>query len=292
MKVLRIKWMLCALMCLISGHIYAQRTITASGTYEFQVPGNMSLDEAKNKAVEYARVQLIADNFGTIVDMNSLTEVSNKNGQSSVEMLTISYSDVKGEWIEDLQKPEFDMDVDKDGKLLINVTVKGRIREIVSADIDLKIKVLRNGVEDRFEADYFKNNDDLYMSFLSPVDGYLAVYLYDGTNVFRLLPYKEQQEGYFKAERNKRYVLFSQEHITYDIPSYQVPELIMATSQTREINRLFVIFSPNKFVQATDSVESDIPYLDYKSFQRWLTRCRNRDNEMMVQEKIITITND
>ena len=53
MKVLRIKWMLCALMCLISGHIYAQRTTTASGTYEFQVPGNMSLDEASGYEQPY-----------------------------------------------------------------------------------------------------------------------------------------------------------------------------------------------------------------------------------------------
>lgn len=291
MKTVNVKWGLCLLLCLVSGRIYAQRIITVEGTYEYQVPGHMSFDDAENKAVEYARVQAIADNFGTIVDMTSLTEVSNKNGQSSVDMMTISYSDVKGEWLEDLQEPRCVPGL-VDGKLQITVTVKGKIREIVSADIDLKAKVLRNGVEDRFEADEFRNNDDLYMSFLSPVDGYLAVYLYDGTNAFRLLPYKDQEGGCFEVRHNERYVLFSRDYVTYDVPSYQVPELIMQTSQPKELNMIYVIFSPNKFVKATDSEESDIPYQDYKSFQRWLTRCRNRDNEMMVVRKNITITNE
>ena len=291
MRIMNIRWVVFLFFSLVPIHSYAQRLITAEGTHTFVAPSSMSPNEAKSKAVELARVQVIADEFGTIVDMTNLTEVSNMNGKSSVDMLSIGYSDVRGEWIEDVQNPVFSMTFNDDFSYQVTATVKGKIREIISADIDFKAKVLRNGEEDCFEGYDFNSNDQLFMSFLSPVDGYLAVYLYDGEEqVYRLLPYKYQEEGYFQIRRNKKYVLFSPRQIIYDMPSYQVDELILNAASPKEVNMLYILFSPNKFIKAMDSDGDGLPSLDHKSFQQWLIKCRNRDKEMIVDRKTITIT--
>lgn len=279
-------------LCLISVNTYAQRIVTGKGTYTYPIPENISIEDAKTIVLEKARLQVIADEFGTIVDMTTVTEVANSNGNSSVEMMSFGESEVKGEWIEDIAAPEFKIDYNH-GCLSITVTVEGKIREIVCADIDFSAKVLRNGVEDRFEGCDFRHGDDLYMSFQSPIDGYLAVYLYTGEDdAYCLLPYIGQTEGYFNVKRNKKYILFSADNASEGLSSAVVDEYNMTASRSKEINLIYIMFSPNKFVKALDN-DSDgvLPRsLDYKSFQKWLIKCRNRDKEMRVQRKTITIS--
>lgn len=277
---------------LCASDVYAQRIVTRGGSYTFPVPENVSIDEAKLMALEKARIQVIADEFGTIVDMTTMTEVRGSEDASSVEMISYGESEVKGEWLEDVDEPEFKVDYDG-GILSVTVTVKGKIREIVSAEIDFQAKVLRNGTEDRFEDHDFKHGDDLYLSFRSPVDGSLAVYLYDGQGeAFCLLPYVGQEEGCFNIRRNERYVLFSSKNTPEEVPSHIVDEYNLTASKDKEVNLIYVIFSPNKFTKALDDFGDELlpRSLDYKSFQKWLVKCRNRDKEMRVQRKTITIS--
>lgn len=283
---------LCAFLLLATADLNAQKTVTRSGSYTYPVPENVSLEDAKKVALEKARIQVIADEFGTIVDMTSMTQIKDSDETSSVEMVSYGLSDVKGEWIEDVESPEYEISYDQ-GVLLVTVTVKGRIREIVSADIDFKAKILRNGVEDRFEDSDFRNGDDFFISFLSPVNGYLAVYLYDGQDmVYSLIPYSGQENGCFDIRRNQRYVLFSPQNASSDISPYVVDEYQLTASADKEVNLIYVIFSPNKFTKALDDASGEFMprSLDYKSFQKWLVKCRNRDVEMRVQRKSITIS--
>ena len=143
--------------------MYAQRTVTRGGTYTYPIPENISIADAKIIALEKARLQVIADEFGTIVDMTTMTEMYDSDERSSVEMISYGESEVKGEWIEDVEVPEYSIDFNQ-GVLMVTVTVKGKIRQIVSADIDFNAKVLRNGMEERFESYDFKHGDQLYMS--------------------------------------------------------------------------------------------------------------------------------
>lgn len=287
-----IRLLLSFFFCIISVNLSAQRIMAGKGTYTYPVPENISIEEAKLIAVEKARLQVIADKFGTIIDMTTMTEVRNVDSKSSVEMVSFGESEVKGEWIEDVIAPEFRIDYNQGG-LFITVTVEGKIREIVSADIDFKAKVLRNGLDDRFEGYDFKHGDDMFMSFISPIDGYLAVYLYDGNNdAYCLLPYMAQNTGFFNVKRNKRYVLFSSADVSEGVSPNMVDEYNMTASKSREVNLLYVIFSPNKFVKALDNDNREVlpRSLDYKSFQKWLVKNRGRDKDMRVERKMITIS--
>ena len=94
----------------------------------------------------------------------------------------------------------------------IDVTVSGKIREISSTPIDLRCKVLRNGDTDRCEDTSFRHGDYLYLSFQTPVSGYLTVYLTDGRTVQCLFPYKGLPVDTMKVDADTRYVLFSRRH--------------------------------------------------------------------------------
>ncbi|MDE6689492.1 MAG: DUF4384 domain-containing protein, partial [Prevotella sp.] len=170
--------------------VFSQKMKTVEGEYTYHAPENVTLEEAKLTALDRAKIQALADEFGTIVSQTNSTHIQNGNGKSDIDFLSIGGSEVKGEWIETTGEPQYHISYDQ-GMLVVKVSVKGKAREIVSAQMEIKTKVLRNGTEDKFESDEFHDGDDLYLSFISPVSGYLAVYLVDAEQkAFCLLPYQ------------------------------------------------------------------------------------------------------
>lgn len=275
---------------LASASIYAQKMVKVDAEYTYVAPENVSLEQAKQTALDRAKIQAIADEFGTIVSQQNSTIVKNQNGESSVDMLSLGGSEIKGEWIETLSDPLYTIDYTPAG-LAITVKVKGRIREIKTAKVDFSAKILCNGTEERFERTDFRSGDDLFLSFRSPVNGFLAVYLVDNnSDAFCLLPYQGQTNGIYPVEANRQYVLFSEEHASKDEKSI-VDEYTMTASESMERNQIYVIFSPNPFTKATDLMLSDgLPrQLNWEDFQRWLSKCRRQDKEMRVEKTIITI---
>ncbi|WP_278775382.1 DUF4384 domain-containing protein [Leyella stercorea] len=260
------------------------------GEYSYIVPENVDLEKAKQIALERLKIQLIADEFGTTISQSNSTLVKNSNSESEADFLSIGGSEVKGEWIETIGKPRFDISYEEN-MLVVRVAAKGRIREIVSSTIDVKSLVLRNGIEDRFESDSFKSGDDLFVSFQSPTSGYLVVYLIDADQrAFCLLPYQNMESGCFPVEANKRYVLFSIKNAAPELKPY-VDEYTMTCSHEQEMNQVYVVFSTNSFVKAIDNKHDEgLPReLSYDDFQKWLAKCRTRDTNMVLKKTTITI---
>lgn len=263
---------------------------TVNAEYLYQLPENISLEEGKNIALQRAQIQAIADKYGTVVTQTASTTISNTNGESSVDFLSIGGSEVKGEWLETIGEPRFEMFTDG-GQMAIKVNVKGKIRENEGCKIPFDVKILRNGTSDADEADRFSSGDNFYLSFSSPVSGYFAVYLIDAEKqAYCLLPYQSIETGNFMTKANKKYLFFHPAHAE-GIDSKLVDEYILDTSVKNEKNRILAIFSPNKFFKATDSQTSiDLPRsLDYASFQKWLSSLKKHDVDMAITEKAITI---
>lgn len=279
-------------MCICPETLCAQQVRKVSGEYIYYVPDNVSLDQAKQIALDRAKVQLIADEFGTVIGNTNVTRTENVNGKSDIYMMSLGESEVKGEWLETIGEPKLEVGYEND-ILYVKVCISGRIREILTASIDLKTKILRNGTEDRFEGYEFRSGDEMYLSFSTPVDGYLTIYLYDGdNNVFCLLPYQSQTTGQIPVKANKDYVFFSSK-LSEDIPSGLVDEYVLTCSKELELNRIYVVFSPNRFTKAVDAQGDDINvprHLEFANFQSWLSKCRMRDLDMTLNVKDITIT--
>lgn len=283
---------LCLTLCLLSlfTMLCAQRTERVRAEYTYHAPENVTLEAAKRTALERAKIQAIADEFGTVVSQSNTTFVTNQNGESNTDFFSLGGSEVKGEWIETIGEPEYAISYEQ-GMLVVRVTVSGRIREIVNAQIDFKAEVLCNGTDLKFARTDFKSGDDLYLYFQSPVDGYLAVYLLDDVSqmVYCLLPYKSSSEGVAPIEHDKPYIFFSAAHAGEN--AHLVDEYTMTCSRPQEHNTLYIIFSPNEFAKAnSNNVDELLPQeLSFEEFQKWLVKGRNRDKEMKVKNFAIII---
>lgn len=286
-----VKKYLCCFICIVfSICCFSQKIKTVDGEYTYVVPENVNLDKAKYIALERLKIQLIEEEFGATVSQSNSTLVKNNNGKSDVDFVLIGGSEVNGEWIETIGTPRYNIYYENN-MLVVSVKAKGRIREIISTAVDVKSLVLRNGIEDRFESDTFKSGDDLYISFQSPTNGYLVVYLVDTEQrAFCLLPYQNMNEGSFNVEANKRYVLFSTQTASSELKPY-VDEYTMTCTHDQEINQLYVIFSTSPFVKAIDNkLEKELPReLSNEDFQKWLVKYRTKDTNMVVKKTTITI---
>ncbi len=272
------------------------------GEYTYYAPQDVSLEAAKITAVEQARIQALAEEFGTLIDETILTTRKNENGESSVNIMAIGESTVKGEWLKDTSSPEISVSYE-DGFLMVKAHVWGVARSIESVPVDIAVKVLKNGTLDRYECrgEQFRNGDELFLSFKTPASGYLAVYLMDEKgDAYCMLPYSGDTDGKFEVKANKPYVLFSSNHAEN---GKICDEYVLTTDKAVERDMLYVIYSPNAFVKANDGAiaekvvvgneELDLPrMLSYKDFQHWLLRNRRMDKQMQVVVKPIEIVNE
>lgn len=274
----------------------AQKMLTASGEYTYHAPENITLEQAKAIAIERAKINIIADHFGTVVEVNNSTIVSNVNGESSVTYRSLGDSKVKGEWIETIGEPKVSVTYEQNMQV-VHVWIKGTIREIKAAKVQFEMAVLKNGIEDRFESDEFRDGDELYISFQTPVDGYVAVYLYDHSGVSRLLPLKHQSDGSQFVTQGERVVFFEHKRSQYypelgrNVESIY-SEYTLYCEEDNELNRIYVIFSPNKFSRPIDNttIGNDMPaMLSSKDFQSWLAKSRKQDVDMCLKIKDIII---
>ena len=276
--------------------VCAQKIHNVKGEYTYYAPENVTPEQAKRTALDNAKLKALADEFGTSMSEDVRSGGKVINGKSEEYFFSQGSSEVKGEWIETTDEPEYDIRYEG-GQLIVTCRVKGKAREIVNAAIDIKAKVLCNGKEDKFESTQFKNEDDLYLSFQSPVNGYLAVYLEgeDG-QVFCLLPYGEQKLGIYPIEAGRRYLFFDPQSASVSERDF-VDKLYMTCGGTAEYNTIYIIFSPNQFTKASDSDKTvqdglTLPrQLPREDFYKWLAKCRKHDVGMNVKKVGVTVEN-
>jgi hypothetical protein len=287
--------------CVVSTMVFGQKqtdihSICGKGTY--YAPANVTIEQAKQIALDRARMDAIEKKFGMIVSQQNSTVVTNENGKSSVIFISVGGSEGKAEWIGDSQDPKYDdikhiKDASGEDMMIVSVSVCGEAREITKAGIDFSTKILRNGTEAKYEDDKFKHKDDFYLMFRSPVNGYLAVYLSDMEKVYCLLPYMNEGSGKRKIKSGKDYVFFSEKHAEPS-ETNTVTEYILTCEKQIEQNFVYIIFSPNEFTKANDyraENETVLPReLSYVDFQKWLSNNRKRDKDMEVRIISVTIT--
>jgi hypothetical protein len=273
--------------------LFAQKTEKVCGEYTYRAPENISVEQAKLTALERAKLEALAEKFGTNLSQDNATFVTNESGQSNMRFLSLSASEVRGEWIEDI-KVEYENPYFEQNMLTVKVSVCGKARKITGAGIDFSAKILCNGTEAKYENDNFKHGDDLFLLFQSPVDGYLAVYLVDETpTAFRMLPYAGDASGRVPVKGGKEYLFFSSKHVAPS-EAHSVTEYTMTCGKQTEQNFIYTVFSPNEFTKANDILSEGeiilVPELPFDEFQKWLTKNRTKDKDMKVEIKSITIT--
>lgn len=273
------KKILLILLLASAGIIQAQtgKTVRAEAGIVYHIPETESRKEALVKAIEEARAEAIRKAFG-----ESVTQTS---GHVNEKMTIYGNTEVNGKWLKDTQSPRVRYRIDSiSGETAIFVHVWGKAQEIKRAEADLKITTKRCSEDGQcIQTTAFHDKDILNFDFLSPVDGFLAVYLQDeDNNMFRLLPSLLNTKGFQEIRANTFY-----ENLLVQMMNSYV-ELI--AFNTVEFNRLHFIFSPNPFtIPIDEEMESGLRWLDYQVFQEWLSKNRTRDTEMQDKTVLLEI---
>ncbi|WP_303013536.1 DUF4384 domain-containing protein [uncultured Bacteroides sp.] len=267
----------------------AQKTEKVCGEYIYYAPADKTLEQAKLIALERAKLQALADEFGTIVSQSNASMMKNENGKTDSHFFSLSSSEVKGEWIENLEEPEYQISYEQN-MLVVKCTVCGKARSVTNKAADFTALILRNGVEEKFADTSFRNGDDMFLAFQAPADGYIAVYLIDqSSTAYCLLPYQQDNDGQQPVKQGEKYVFFSPRSARES--ASLVDEYTLTCKDAVEYNQVYVIFSPNPFTKAIDSrQDSSLPReLSYEKFAEWLSKCRKRDERMGVKKIDIEI---
>lgn len=286
----------CLLFLSVPLWTYGQKVKTVCGEYTYYAPENESLNQARQTALQQARLAALAAEFGMHISQRNVMQERETNGRSYDFFQSLSAMEVKGEWLEDVRQPEYEIRYEQN-TLVVKASVCGKAREIVAGQINFVAHVLCNGTEERFQSDRFKDGDELYLSFHSPADGYLAVYLVDGAgSAYCLLPYQGVADGKVPVKANRDYLFFSKRAATEPFDASVVDEYTLTCADEVENNYLYIIFSPKPFVKASDRTVKTEPgslllprELPFADFQKWLTRNRMKDKEMQVEIRSITI---
>lgn len=260
------------------------KELAVSATCDFLLPAYMSEAEGREIAVSKARLQALADEFGTILSQETWSEMRTDNSSVSSQSLWQSASSlVKGEWIRDTREPMIKKSLTADGSTFLTVTVWGMARPVTTLPVDLKTFVSLPG--GGIPVERFRHDSRFTLNFLSPENGYVAVYLADEEgNVSRLLPFSNEEVSSFGVDAMKQYEFFtSQEGVE--------EQYRFLTNQPKVFNTVFVVFARNEFTRPIDSYDetSNIRVLKKADFFDWVARLRSADRTVQIESLNVEI---
>ena len=288
--------------CFFALSVFAQEktaeAVKVSGEYTYLVPTDMSLDEAKEKALVGAKNEAMGREFGWAVTEDTKMRDVETDDESHSYFNTYSSSEVKGIWLETIGKPKFDVQMDEaTGGLKVHVVVQGLARERVSTNIELDTKLLRN-VNDKSESLSFVSEENFFLFFKSPENGFLTVYLMDEAgDAFCLLPYANQKSGHMPIKADQSYIFFSEQTATDDCKPF-VDEYFFFAEKEMEDHKLYILFSPERLTKASDNsgrflekANLQLPReVKAQDFHEWLTKQKQMDSHLQVVVKDIELS--
>jgi len=263
-------------------------TVKGTATYYGDKTTSRSLCEAR--ALDAAKIDALSKKFGTVVRQELTQSESVRNGTEQSHFLSLSATDVKGEWLGTLEEPEYKVSLDNDGNYIVECRVKGKAREISNRAPDFEALALRNTPHKRHASSDFKDGDYIYLYFTAASDGYVAVFLLsEDMKVMKLLPYPLDTKDEVLVRRNYEYVFFD-ENRAGDFQNVQ-QGLTLSAPDGEEFNKMYVLFSPNKFTMPLmkQPDASMPPMMDFTDFSQWLIKTRAADPEMGVSQSTIRI---
>lgn len=282
---------------------FSQRIFSARGIAKIRLEENMSREETRDIAIQQARQNAIETIFGLYVSKDAYIDVA--DGDTDVRI--ISASELKGEWLKttsEVFSEETRKIKDEYGsrnEIWIVSEVKGKVREIETPLIRYSFET-KNCVLDECETTDFQNGESLYITFISPSDGFLSIYLVDEQKAFRILPYQEMPSSYLHTipvKADKEYIFFSvnKSYDYFENYSYFLTdEIYLETDKEMEFFKVYVLFSPKPFSKPILDAGLDVAgeygipkALTKRNFEVWVQDNRIFDTDFYFQTKNIRV---
>ncbi len=267
----------------------AVKTLKGKATYYAEM--SESPLEAQQKAREMAIYNGIQEAFGSVVSHTVMQEdMLNETGEMS-RFYNSSAFELKGEWISDV-KTEYVSELQKTG-LAVTCEIEFRARQITNQAPAIECATLI-APDLRSLGSRYKDGDNLYASFCSPTtDGYLTVCITDETGtVSRLLPGRSSTSKAFKVTKGYDYVFFDQRRQSDDGSRMDKVNLHVAPGRKMEFNTLYFIFSPEPYAEGPwqrGATRRELPHMPLADFNGWLQKMAMHDPAMTWQALRLTI---
>jgi hypothetical protein len=278
-------------------------------------PERESLTQAKERALELAKINALENAFGTLVMQGNSIYVENKKTGEKVETNTtfkmIGNTAVKGEIIQILKtdvKETIKKEKIKRKKIettYIDCSITIEAKEITDTKIEIQtfplnsLKIIRPNTT-------FYEGDDLFVYFKSPVNGYVTIFLDDNQETQCLLPYRKMPAGFEEAMpvvADKEYIFFSDkpEHNYFDDDFFAEDTYELVSSSEKDLNELYIIFSKqplNKpILNEAEGKQNNLDYQGYHlprtinsdDFKTWLIKIQQTRNDLKIAKEIISI---
>lgn len=272
--------LLIILTALLPLSLCAAKPKKVQGEFRYVGTENQTIAECKRLALEAARLDALAREFGTQISQDIVQQETVSSSGESTLFDARSQTSVKGEWIADEGEPEYKVEMSQDGAPIVYCRVKGTAKELTNDAVEFTCRPLRNGSPDT----NFHSGDRLTLEFRAPTDGFIAVFLIDAAGTaYTLLPYLANTSGQVSVNRGTDYVFFDPERAAKG--SDEVDEMILLTEEDLERNELLIAFSPKPFTRPNDAGNgSEVPRsLSRNDFNRWLTNCKGKDSRFSTQ---------
>lgn len=291
------------LFLLLSGaKAIAQKVRTVTTSAELRVEENMTIAQAKLKVIELARVNAIREAFGeVVVQGNSLFIRNIETGQEVKTQNVfnqIAETYVNGEWLEDVTTPVPRI-FEHNGETWVDVKLTCKVRELAAGKVSFTTQTL-SCPEIKCKTEVFNEGQDLFLSFLAPIDGFLTVYLEVPAEeqAYRLLPYQSDNTvTCYPVKGDVPYILFSEKHnMLVNVKSVDGFTCSLVEQKYTEQNALVVIFSPDNIIEkpvlkGNEEVQKtgNPLHLPIEDFQNWMLRLKKKSPELNVNKSLITI---
>lgn len=263
----------------------AQKIVSVSGECQYQVPETVSIADAKKIAVDRARDDAMAKEFGTVVSQTNTSTTKVVDGKVETDFTSIGGTESKGIWIEDTKEPEINIYCDN-GEITVEAKVWGKAREIKNSETEMDITLLCNGIE----SERFKDKDKFSIDFKAAAKGFVAIFLRTDNlddPIYCLLPYDDENGEPREVKGNTLYTFLSYKDPIY--PRGESKETTLTTEKAVESNTIIIVFSKNKFTMPLSDDGTYVPEIPTEKFQKWLHKNRIHDETWQVIEKTVEI---
>lgn len=262
---------------------------TEMGTFSIKVSINETLAQARERAKQLAQKNAIEKAFGTSVSQESNMSVIDGKSHFSI----VANTRIAGE-IKEVVKCEYAMTTDKEnGDLWLTCTIKVKVGR-ASPKIAIDAFAL-NLPDKQAKTQLFNSGDGLFVYFRSPVDGFLSIYLDDGKNISKLLPYynDSKNKSTFPVKADKEYIFFSEKYKYGDIGAQ---EMELYTPVDKETNVIHCFFSESNYTKPFVSKVKRSSYEAYdpekvtrKNFEKWVKENNRALNDFLNYPIVIII---
>jgi hypothetical protein len=277
----------------LPGLSMAQRTRTGNGSAQVRIEDNMTRMEARQKAEQQAKIDAISKEFGTYVEQQS--ELSIYSGKTDFSV--IGSTRVKGEWVK-TQKIEFTEETRTESGpnglrevIWVTCNIRGAMKP-ASPKAAIEYEILK--CQDiRCRTTTFKNKEDFFVWFRSPIEGYVSIYMDDNELVNRLLPYSRSNLNAVRVMPDQEYIFFGSQN--EPVSNVSADNLTLVVSKPSEIHKVYILFSEREFpkppvqVSVIQEDRSLRPATLSKSrFESWLSDNRAlisdfRDDQVVIE---------